>query len=150
VEYQIVDLVYNKTFLDAVLAAELTVPGGALIPTPTVMLFNLATLNPAPDTLIATFTANKCTFSGYADQALTLAGPRNTGPQSLGNIGNVIFSATAATPFVPDTAYGWAILSGGDWIAAGKFDAPFVVPFQAAGDFLSLLVQLFLQEYQQA
>jgi hypothetical protein len=128
-------LTWMTAMLNKVVTALGTAPAGALMPTATLHLYsNVYTPNPL-DTAAA---YTECVFSGYAAVALTLSAPVLGPGNSVCSLANGLFTSTVASPFVPDTAVGYYVLSAGSLVAAEKFQTP--VPFAAAGHFLDLTV----------
>ena len=124
---------WTAILITAFLTALSTRPAAALIPTPTLELYSAHTNAPSPSMIYTDFTP--CVFSGYAPDVVTLSGAVNLGPQTLGALANGNFIATAASPFIPDTAIGYMLSDGATTVyLAEDFASP--VPFAAPGDFL--------------
>jgi hypothetical protein len=101
---------------------------------------------PTPNSAIADFT--EADFTGYASDALAIGTPANLNDNVDCCVTAGAFTATAGSPFVPNTIYGVYMTDGTPtlWYAAARFPVP--VPIAAAGDFLnvrffwSLMLQL--------
>jgi hypothetical protein len=138
-------LVYMTAFLQAVITAFTTRPAAALLATPTVHLYNNL-YAPVPGSVVGSFT--ETAFSGYAAATPTISAPVNTSPNCLAAVAPCTFIAVTASPFVPDTIYGYYIESAGVLVAAESFSSP--VPITAPGDFIDLQVVLPMQAYMAA
>jgi hypothetical protein len=138
--YQAIQAIYGQTFVNTVLAAFKTVPGGALVTAGKLRLSNLQTFNPTPANTISDFSANECAYSGYTAGgiAVVLTAPVNLSTIVDGVMFTALFEATSASPFVPDTAYGWWIDDGTNVIAAERFANNGAAGFGAPGAFLNL------------
>lgn len=126
--------VWAAALLGNLLKALATRPAGALLTTPTVVLY---TAGPTPNvnSVIGDFTL--ATFSGYAGQVATLAGPVTVGLTTEAMVSSVLFIATAASPFVANTILGYLITDGaGAYYGGEQFATP--VPIAAAGQYLAL------------
>lgn len=141
---------YGRTFADTVLAALKTVPGGPLIAAAKVRLSMDPAFAPTPDNKIADFTPNEANYSGYAagGVALTLAGTGVASPGCEVEYAAVVFTATAATPFVPNNVTGYWIDDGTNVIAAEAFGSSGPWAVAQSGDFLQLDLRLPLQLHQ--
>lgn len=134
--------VFNRVFLNAIIAAMKATPIEPL--SPGAVSIRLLTGSPSitPDTALATFTALEADFSGYA--AVTQADPDDLWSVALSNGGigiqttaSGLFVATA--PFtVANTVTGYYVSmdTNTDWVLAELFAEE--VPIAQAGDFLSL------------
>jgi hypothetical protein len=138
-------LVYVTSFLNDIVLAFTTRPAAALIATPTVHLFN-NNVAPSPQSVVGSFT--ETAFSGYAAATPTIGSPVNTSPNCVAAIGPCTFTAVAATPFVPDTIYGYFVESAGTLIAAEAFATP--AQITAPGDFVDIQVLFPAQAYMPA
>jgi hypothetical protein len=138
-------LTWARGLVSALLACLGTRPAAALLTTPKVGLF---TNNYFPQPTDATTAYTEPAFTGYAQQALTLTGPVNTGPGTQSYIGTVLFDMTG-------TGGGTAVVHG-YWLSDGatafygaeRFASP--VNFVTTGDFLSLTVAFPVTEVQTA
>lgn len=142
------NVVYNQTFIDALLGAISTRPAAALAPTLTVALFTDPNVNPQPQSALAVYTASEANFSGYARQTLTLTGPVNLTSVIQALIGLVLYTLTTATPVVGNTLAGFVLVNGSDWLCAGKFDPANLPQLGSVGDFLSMAVAVPLTPNQ--
>jgi hypothetical protein len=134
--YQSQTPVLTQAFVDTILAAFVTVPGGALVLTPKARLYN-AGPTPSPQVIASAYT--ECLFSGYAATSITLSAPVSLSAQVEGVIANATFIATTGSPYVPDTALGYFITDATDTlIMVEAFPAP--LAFSAPGGFLDLAV----------
>jgi hypothetical protein len=137
-------LQWTYAIVDALLGTLSTRPAAALLTTPKVDLYS-AGPGLGPNMAYGAFT--KCIYSGYASATLTPAGPVNLPGQVQGLLANALFTATVASPFVPDTAIGYFISDGAANVyAAELFTNP--IPFASAGDFADLLVAMPLAASQ--
>ena len=141
---------YVRAAANAILSAFTVQAPAALIPAPTVGLWKDQNFNPSIDTEIAAFAAVECDFSGYARQALTLAGPYALQSDLPGLIGDVTFTTTDVDPFVANTVYGYFIVSGGQVIAFEKFALLNIAQIGEYGAFLGLDLNLPMQPTQDA
>ena len=146
--YRSQSVVLGTAFVDAILAAMTTRPAGALMVSPKVRLNASSTFSPQVGSLIADFTANETTYSGYTSGgvAYTPTGIGNLSAAAQAQYGSVTFAATAATPFVSGVAYGWWIDDGTNVLWAEKFTNGFVMSFGAPGDYLVLDLILPMQQ----
>jgi hypothetical protein len=140
--YQSVNVVIGNPIAGALLGALSVRPAGALWSTPKVRLFNSPTVNPQPTTPLATYTAAETAFSGYTSGGIapTFSGVVNLTPGSQGIVANVTYVATTATPFVPDTIYGWWADDGTNPVVAEKFAGGRAIPISNVGDWLELQI----------
>lgn len=126
--------------LTQVLAFELlatlgTRPAGALLTTPSIELFTATSGPIGPAMTYGQFTV--ATFSGYAIAALPTLSAVLLDARTVGLIGNVTFTAIAASPFVGDNILGYMLTSGtGTLYGAEQFSSP--VGIGMPGNFLSL------------
>lgn len=122
------------------LAALSAIPGAALFVTPKVLLY---TAGPAitPDADPSAFT--EATFTGYAKQAVTLAGPVLISPGVVGMVAQVRFICTAVTAGT-SVCIGMLVTNGTTAFYSGE---PFGSNFNigAPGDFLDIDLILPLQ-----
>ena len=126
----------NRVLLDALLAALMTRPAGALLSTPTVHLYTAATANPNPNSAVANFT--EATFAGYSSVAIAaLLGPINL-PSGNGRGVHAEADFVAGAIVTPgQTCLGYWIDDGAATLyLAEAFATP--VTFANPGDFLSL------------
>lgn len=135
---------YGQAFLNTILAAYKTRPAGALIVSGKVRLINSPTFAPTPQTTVAELAAVECAYSGYpaGGAALTVGDPVNLSRTCQGAVTAIQFVATTATPFVPDTAYGYWVDDGTNMICVEMFPSGQEAPFASAGAFLELLLEL--------
>jgi hypothetical protein len=145
VNLQTVNLVWNALFLQTMLEALATRPAAALAPAMTVHLYS-NDYTPLPTDTVASYT--EADFSGYADVAATLLGPITPSQAVQAMLADCFWLATAATPFVPQTAVGYYCVSGGLLVASERFASG--VPFAAPGSFLSFALILPLRTYAAA
>lgn len=128
---------WKRTFVDTMLAALSTVPGGALIgATPKVHLWT-GIIAFDSNTALSVFTGAECSFTGYTAPALgTLVGPVNPFTDIRAMLGTASFIMTGTT--TTQNASGYWVDAGAtpDWIVAEAFTTP--LPFGAIGDFLDL------------
>jgi hypothetical protein len=138
--YTAQNVTMGQAFMNTIIAALKTVASAALIASAKVRLSNSPSFNPIPGSTIAQLAANECAYSGYAAGgiAAVLSAPVNLSAGAQGTLISALFEATTATPFVPDTAYGWWIDDGTNFIAGEKFANNANAPFAAPGSFLSL------------
>lgn len=141
---------FGKAFLNSVVAAWKTVASAALIATAKVRLSNNPGLVINPGLTIAELAANECAYSGYTagGLALVVGAPANLSPTCQGAVTGLQFLAASASPFVPDTAYGYWVDDGTNFIAGEAFPGGVGFSFGAAGDFLELVLELPLQSTQ--
>jgi len=142
--FQSLQPTYGRAFIDTVLAAYKTVPGGALIVSPKLRLSKDPAFNPQPGSLIADLTPQEADFSGYTagGYALVLSAPVNLS----GSVEGVLSSATAisvpAGPFVSNNLYGYWIDDGTNMICGEAFGGAGPIPIGLAGDFAQVDVRL--------
>jgi hypothetical protein len=138
--YQAQAIVYGQAFVNTILAALKTVPGGALVASAKLRLSNQVGFNPTKDATIAGLAANECNYSGYTAGgiAVVLTAPVDLSATVQGVMFTALFEAVAASPFVPDTGRGWWIDDGTNFIAGEAFAGGFVAPFAAPGNFVNL------------
>jgi hypothetical protein len=133
--------VYTQVFVDTIIAAFVTVPGGALVITPKARLYS-AGPTPAPNAVASAYT--ECVFSGYAATAIVLSAPVSLSPQVEAAVANALFIGSGS-PFTTDTAVGYFVTDGTDTlILVEQFPAP--LSFPAAGAFLDLAVSFPIPE----
>jgi hypothetical protein len=127
--------VWNANSAQAMLSANRTLPGAALI-TPGAMGLFKNDFTPTPQSLIADFTP--ADFSGYLLTPVALAPPHNYTVDKAVQSAIQTFIATSATPFVPCTVFGWymADLTGVLWYSSERFTSPMSV--SAVGDFIGI------------
>lgn len=130
----------QESLVAALVAAFSTRPAAALIVTPTVHLYTAVSAPVSPNSLIADFT--EATFAGYANQTVTLSGPRNfPNNLGLGEGGPVAFVASSGITTPGQSCLGYWIDDGVSTIyAAEAFPTPilFVHPY----DYLELTILL--------
>lgn len=143
-------VVYGTAFLNTVIAALKTVPGGALVTGGKVRLSKDPSFRPTPANTIAELATNETDYSGYASGgvALVVGNPVNLSPSCQGAVTGVQFLATTATPYVSDQAYGYWVDDGTNVIMAEAFPAGVIANFAAPGAFLELILQLPMQAPQ--
>jgi hypothetical protein len=131
---------YSRAFMNTVMSAFKTVPGGALVATGKLRLFNSSTFTPTPGMVLADLTAIETLYSGYTAGgiAVVLSAPVNLGTQSQGVLFTTLFEAVTATPFVADVSYGWWIDDGTNVVAAERFAAGASFGFGSPGAYLVL------------
>jgi hypothetical protein len=142
--YQAQLVTFGRAFMNTVMAALKTVPAGPLVTTAKLRLFNGPSFTPTPGMEIADLVAIECAYSGYVagGVAVVLTAPVNLTATAQGVLFTTLFEATAATPFVPDVAWGWWIDDGTNVVAAEKFGNGFSAGFAAPGSFLNLTAVL--------
>jgi hypothetical protein len=145
--WQSKQVIWGLAFANTVLAALKTVASGALIASAKLRLSNLSTFNPTPASTIAALAANECAYSGYTAGgiAVVLTTGLILSPACQGAVTTGVFEATTASPFVPDTAYGWWIDDGTNFICGEKFGTGTYAAFAAPGNFLDLAAFLPFQ-----
>ncbi len=143
-------IVYGRAFVNTILAALKTIPGGALVTGAKLRLSNNPSFSPTPGNVPGDFSANECAYSGYTagGLAVTLSAPLNLSTTADGVLFAGLFVATAASPFVPDTATGWWIDDGTNVICAERFANNQTATFASPGAFLSLTALLPQQMLQ--
>jgi len=131
---------WAKAMTSAFLGALGTRPAGALLTTPTVVLFS-GTTEPGPLSAVADFTP--AAYSGYADIAPTLSAVVNVNDNLLAVVGPCTFIVAADDPQLTDTVTGYIVTDGADAYYGGE---RFENAWEAAapGDFLELLLALQL------
>jgi hypothetical protein len=127
-----------EAVIAAMVAALKTVPGGALLTTPTVHLFTAVTGLITPT--IATTAFTEASFAGYAAITPTLAGPLNLSSNNglaEGLTGSFVASSSITSPGQNVLGY-WVDNGSTTFYAAELFPTPitFVNPY----DFLELTV----------
>lgn len=140
--YESQNLVYSRAFMDTVLDAYKTVPGGALITAPTLRLLQGALPAITPDTALADLVALEANFSGYGADTFTLTVPVQSSTNVQCAIGSGTFVATTASPFVGNTITGYFVTDGTNLVASEAFPLSSPVPIDAVGKFLTLNVAL--------
>jgi hypothetical protein len=141
--YQSKAPVLTQAFVDTIIAAFVTVPGGALVLTPKARLYNAG---PAPSPGMNAGLFTECVFTGYVATAITLSAPVSLSPAVEAAIANAVFIAVAGSPYVPDVALGYFVTDGTDTlIMAEAFPNP--ISFPAPGAFLDLSVSFPVSEY---
>ena len=145
--YTAQQVTYGQAFVNTILAALKTVPGAALIVAGKLRLSNNPTLVLTPQTTIAALAANECAYSGYTAGgiAVVLSAPLNLSNNAQGVLTTGLFLAVTATPYVPDTATGWWIDDGTNFIVGERFAGNQVATFAAPGAFLDLIAELPIQ-----
>jgi len=135
--------VYNRTFVNSILAAYFAVPAAPLVgATLGIHLFK-NDLTPNPDTPYASF--EECDFSGYAPVVAAMTGTCNIGENQQGRFVNALFGCDTADPFEQGNAVGYYITKAAtptDWIMAERFDSP--QPITLPNDYIDCLLA-FLQ-----
>jgi len=143
--------VYRRIFLQLLLAAYKTVPGGALIGAgPKIRLIKQEGFALNPDLLQAAFTAVEADFSGYAPAAVTFAGPTNPSDDAVALIANDIYIGNTDDPFIPNTIWGYWVNNevANDWVMAEMFAPGQEVTIAGPGDYLDLLAVLCQRTWQ--
>lgn len=143
-------LTYSRAFINTVLAAYKTVPGGALITTLTVRLLKGTLPAITPDTLLADLVALEADFSGYAAGTPTMSAPVRLSNGSQAVIGSTTFIVVTATPLVTNTVTGYFLTDGTNLVGAEAFSVPNAAPMANVGDFLAMDVALPGTLYQAA
>jgi hypothetical protein len=135
---------YGQAFLDTVLAAFKTVPGGALIVAGKLRLSKDPAFAPTPQSLIADLTPEECDFSGYTagGYGLTLSAPVNLSTTVEGVLAGATAIATTASPFVANNVYGYWVDDGANVVLSEAFGAAGPIPIGAAGDFAQVDLRL--------
>ena len=130
----------GRAFINTILAAFNTRPAGALVVTPKLRLSNNPALVFTPDTTIATLASAECAYSGYTAGgiAATVSAPLDLSTVCQGVFIQGLFEATPASPFVPDTATGWWLDDGTNFLVGEKFSGNQTAPFGVPGNFLAL------------
>lgn len=143
-------ITYGQAFLNTIVAAWKTTASAALIATAKVRLIHEASFTISPQTTIAQLAAQECDYSGYTagGVALVVGAPVNLSLNAQGAVTGIQFLATAATPFVADTAYGYWVDDGTNMIAGEMFAGGVGITFASAGAFLELILELPLQVNQ--
>jgi hypothetical protein len=148
--YSSQQITFGIAWIDTVLAAFKTGTGTTPLVNSAKCRLNVSpSFLPTPGQVISGYTPNEANFSGYSSggDAVTLSAGVNLSPTCEGVVATVTFISTAASPYVPNTCYGYWMDDGTNVILAEAFPAP-GVPFTAAGDFLSLLIQIPFQAIQ--
>ncbi len=127
-----------ESVVAAMVAALKTVPGGALLTTPTVHLFTAVAGSLSPTMLTTAFT--EATFAGYAAATPTLEGPlnlNNNNGLAEGQLATFVASSGITTPGQNTLGY-WVDNGSTTFYMAELFPTPivFVNPY----DFLDLSV----------
>lgn len=138
-QYTSTNLIFGRTFANAMLAALKTVPGAALLAAGKVRLSSDAAFSPTADTTLAALVANESAFTGYpaGGVAVSLTTGVDVQPQTQGAITSAVFEGTGTRPLVaPGVAYGYWIDDGVEPAVMEKFPSP--VTFENAGDYLVL------------
>lgn len=145
--YQSQEVGYGRTFADTILAALKTVPGGALITSGKIRFSKDPAYDPTPASAIADLSAHECDFSGYTSggYATTLSAPLNLSTVCGGVQCSALAIAGTASPFVPNTVYGYWLDDGTNVIAFERFAGGASMSIAAPGDFIDLQVFLPLQ-----
>jgi hypothetical protein len=141
--YSSQNITYGNAYQKTAALAQKTAPTNPLINTAKVRLSTQLGFSPSGTATIAELAANEANYSGYTagGLALTLTGPVNLSALCEGMIAALTFLATTATPFVPNTLYGYWVDDGTNVIAQEAFPAPGIT-IAGPGDFLALLLQL--------
>lgn len=134
------NVVYGRTFANAVMAALLAAPVDPLIDTGKIRLSQDPAYNPTPDSTVAGLEAYEADYSGYAAGgiAMVVSAPINASQNVQGTMSSVLFKATTATPFVQNSVYGWWVDDGTNVILAEAFPGGTIALFGAINDFLQL------------
>lgn len=129
---------WARALIDAFLSALGTRPAGALLTTPTIVLFSGST-EPGPDSAVADFTP--AAYSGYADVVPTLSAVVNLTDNCLGLLGPATFIVGSADPQETDTVTGYIVTDGAEaYYGGARLDTAW--PAATPGDFLQLLAEL--------
>lgn len=141
---------FGQAFVNTVLAAMKTDPGAALIVGGKLRLSQDPAYNPTPTSTIAGLDANECDYSGYTagGYAVVVPTPVNLSVTAQGLFISQLFTATTATPFVPNTLYGWWLDDGTNVVAYGVFSGSPPPQMGSPGDFLDLGAEICFQLYQ--
>jgi hypothetical protein len=143
-QYTSLQPVFGMDFVNTVLAAYKTVPGGALIVGGKVRLSQDPAFAPTPASLIADLAAQEANFSGYTagGYAAVLSAPVVITPFIQGVLIPALAIAAVASPFVPNDVTGYWLDDGTNVIMAERFADLGIAAFGAPADFLSLLLVL--------
>lgn len=136
--YESENVILSQYIRNAMLTTLTTRPGAALWQTPKIHLSNLSTFAPAPTATLASLTANETAFSGYTAATVTAVVPVNVSPTVQALIATVVFEATTASPFVPDTIWAYWGDDGTNWLVAEKFANGASIPIASAGDYCQI------------
>lgn len=143
-------MVLSTYFRNALLSAAAARPAGPLWPTPVIKLSQDPAFSPQPADTDATLSAGVANFSGYAAAVPVFTVPVNLSPQTQALITSVIFEATAASPFVPNSITGYWGSDGTNVTGAEAFGAGNSISIAAAGDYVWLDYVLPLGAVQDA
>lgn len=142
--------VWNRVFIDDLLAALGTRPAAALAATMTVGLYTSPSFAPNPLNTLAEIDATEAAFTGYARGTIVFTGPVNATTQIRALIGNTTFTISGSPPITGATIFGYFIVTGSDWVASERFPDGQEVNLGSLGDFLSIDLILPLDPYQSA
>lgn len=134
-------ITWSAAAVQAMLLANKTLPGAALIAPGYMGLFK-NDFTPTPLSVAGDLTP--ADFSGYSLSLTVVQPPHNLTPQRAACQMQQSFIATTASPFVPNTCYGYYIadVTGAILYASERFDVP--IPIASVGDFISVNALLAL------
>jgi hypothetical protein len=136
--YESQNVVLSQYIRNAQLKALTTRPAGPLIGFGAVHLSHDPAFNPQPNSPLSYFTSQEMLFSGYVAQVPVPVVPVNLDNVTQGLIWTVVFEATTATPFVPDTATGYWWDDGTQFTTAERFANNLQIAIQAANDYIQI------------
>jgi hypothetical protein len=148
VQYTSQHVVLGSSFSTVIVNSFTTVQTAAPLTSGKVRLTTDPSFNPTPGNVIADFTPHEAAFPGYPTGGIaTTAGSAvNLSPTCKGYICPVTFTLSGSPGGPAITGY-W--IDNGLWVVtAERFAAGLVVPLANGGDFLELLIEIPLQEYQ--
>jgi len=135
--------ILNQAWVDTIVTAFITAPGGAL--TTTVKVHLRTDLGaPTPQDTSGTYT--EANYTSYAAIAVTLTGPVNLTDQLEAAIANAIFVITGAGPYTGNSVTGYYVTSATNTLIASE-NFPTPIGMADLGDFINLGVALPLNLY---
>lgn len=142
--YLTVTLVYARSFLLSILAAFTARPAAALVSGFNVHLLRDSAISLNSDTVRADLLGHECGYSGYAPQVVSTWVTVRT-PNGEALAANSLFVAGSAAPFVTDSAAGYWIDDGTNFLFGEYFAGGLHALFPYAGTYLDLNLLLPIQ-----
>lgn len=132
--YTMQAFMWARALLNAMLGALTARPAGALLTTPSVVLYT-AGPTPGPGSAVTDFT--EADFSGYAAEPVTPSAAVELGTNSQALVFTALFVATTASPFVPNVLVGYIVTDAASAYYGGE-EFPEPLSISEAGQFLQI------------
>lgn len=134
VYYTMAAFMWARALLNAMLTSLTARPAGALLTTPSVVLYT-AGPTPGPNSAVADFT--EADFSGYAAEPVTPSAAVELGTNSQALVFSALFVATTGSPFVGNVILGYLLTDAAAAYYGGE-QFPEPLSISQAGQFLQI------------